>query len=208
MSDLEPELDLEEQNDIIEEELPEDSSEQEEDFEVSEEELNPESETEFEEEPEPEPEPEGPLELKLVKTHRWEQEPIVFKSSIQAGEEGYFLIRVIAESLLLSEKLTRLELNHTQPCWEEYPVQITDEALPFCSINDYVIKSYHEDLLHEFYDQLNGRSITKPNLLNLWLRAWSPESTELFDLIQKSHSLAVLASLVERGANPLAAIKL
>jgi hypothetical protein len=213
MSDLEPDLDLNEESDLSGVDESDESSEQdvpEEDFEISEDdvELDSNSESELEPEAEEEPEPEGPLELKLFQTHQWNNDSIVLKSSTQAGEEGYFLIRVIAESLRLSEKLIRVELNHTGPCWEEYPAHVAEEKLPFCSINDYVIQSYHQDLLHEFYDQLNGRSISQPHLLNLWMRAWGSESTELFELIQKSHSLAVVASLVERGANPLAAIKL
>lgn len=228
MSDLDPDLDLDEQSDLEaqeESEAPLSEEPEEEDFEISEEEVDQESdfeitseeeesaaeaETEPEEDPEPipEPEPEGPLELKLIKTHQWENETIVLRSSIKPGEDGYFLIRVIVESLSLSEKLSRVELNYISPCWQDYPTQTSEEDFPFCQINDYVIESYHEELLHEFYDQLNGRSITQSKLLNLWMRAWSPDSSELFELIQKSHSLAVLASLVERGANPLAAIKL
>ena len=218
MSELEPDLDLDEQSDLDVEESPEEEVDaeepQEEDFEIAEEELEEESaqdsdeQVEEEPEPEPEPEPEGPLELKIIETHQWNNESLVLKSSVQENDPGYFLIRVIAESLQLSEKLIRIEVNHELACWNEYSMQVTEDELPFCSINDYVIESYQEELLHEFYDQLNGRSITQANLLNLWMRAWSPDCTDLFELIQKSHSLAVLASLVERGANPLAAIKL
>ena len=149
-----------------------------------------------------------PLELKLFKQYQLYDDALIFRTSAKSGESGFYLALVIAKSLELSGKLSRVELSEEDQQWDSYHVQMSEGKLPYCAINDYIIGEYNEEILHQLYDSLNGRYITDQDLLNLWMRAWSPNNEGLFDMIQSSYSLPVLASIVERGGNPLAAIRL
>jgi len=147
-------------------------------------------------------------ELTLFKIQMWGDDPIVFKSSAKRGDEGFFLALAIAKTLASSDKLSRVELTHPDVAWERFNHHIVSANLPYCDLNGMVHSTYHEDLLVMMYEQLDGRLASDPDLLNLWVRAWSGNATEVFELIQASKNLPVLASLVERGGNPLWSIKL
>jgi len=146
--------------------------------------------------------------LKLFLTQLWGEEPVVFKTSFKRGDDGFYLALTIASILHDYELLSRVEVKEEDDAWKDYSVSVVNEKLPAYQIHDVVYKKYDPDTLITLYDQLNGRSASSLKVLNLWMRAWSGDSTELFEVIQKSQSLPVLASLVERGANPLLAMKL
>ena len=68
--------------------------------------------------------------------------------------------------------------------------------------------AYSDDLLFPLYGLLQAGKASHPQVLNLWIRAWSRGAGTYMNIHSRCLSSEVLVSLVERGGDILESLRL
>mgnify|MGYP006425219317 CR=1 FL=1 len=99
-----------------------------------------------------------------------------------------------------------------------WPAELMDEELPFLEtppekglwlkVGKEEWKEWSPEVVLSLYSELGGARVAEPATLDLWLLAVGGEVSRYWELQQGSLSRPIMASLVERGANPLRALQI
>lgn len=132
---------------------------------------------------------------------------LVVESSMVSGDLGFFLLAACLRTLDLNE---RLGLYRGCACPEgmtELPFEPFDAA-PWLKIGEQRFEAWSSDLVMVVYELVGGWDLHDALALDLWARALGGESQTYWEMQHLSSSRQLMASLVERGANPLRALKI
>lgn len=137
------------------------------------------------------------------------------ESSVRAGDLGGFLVAAVLKTLESSAGLKTYrgpelpsfllpESSSVQATWDH---EVFDGA-PWLKIGEHRWEAWSSDVVMVVYERVEAYKTQDPLALDLWLRALGGESQNYWEMQSLCHSRQVMASLVERGGNPLRALKL
>jgi hypothetical protein len=123
------------------------------------------------------------------------------------GDLGMFLLSAALRTLQIDEKLTVFRGIEFPPWLEEVPFDSFDGS-PWLKVDDQRWDHWSSDMVLLLYDKVGGHRVHDPLALDLWIRALGGESDNFWKMHQLSSSRQMMSSLIERGGNPLRALKL
>jgi hypothetical protein len=129
------------------------------------------------------------------------------KTSIVKGELGYHLTAAIWWTLNERKILGKWLGKASHDACAGMKVDHLDD-LPWLSVGDHVWESWSSEVVIQCYEALGAYRCSSANALNCWIRAVGGEADDFWGLHRLSVSQQLMVSLVERGGNPLVALKL
>jgi hypothetical protein len=132
---------------------------------------------------------------------------VIVESSLTEGELGYLLLGAVLKTLYDRETLDCFRgVNPHRHCanaaFERY------EGAPWLKIGDHRWEAWSSEIITQCYEILSAQNTMDPQTLDLWIRAVGGESKDFWELHRLCVSRELMASLVERGGNPLRALKI
>ena len=129
-------------------------------------------------------------------------------SNIKRGEDGFYLLAAVAMTLHVGGRLKSLTLGVEDTLLKDMHPHVAPSGANFLVLSDLSIESYSDELLYPLYCLVMGGKVHHPEVLNLWIRAWSRGANTYMNVHSRCLSSEVLVSLVERGGDILMALRL
>ena len=133
--------------------------------------------------------------------------PLVVESSLAEGELGHFLCAAVLKTLHSEGRLLVFRAPHPHPLCPEVAFENFDSA-PWLKIGEDRWDSWSSEVVMLCYERLRAFQVHDLHLLDLWIRAFCGESKDFWEMHRLCVSRQVMASLVERGGQPLRALKI
>lgn len=91
---------------------------------------------------------------------------------------------------------------------EDFQAEDSENKGPWLKVGGDSWEAWAPEVVLALYADLGGARLENPETLDLWLLAVGGEARRYWELQQSSISRTIMASLVERGANPLRALQI
>jgi len=130
---------------------------------------------------------------------------------VEAGQKGRVLVAAVAQALLDQDRLEFFSGHWPEEFLKAFPplpCVESPEAGCWLQVGQDRWNEWTPEVVLTLYTELGGARLEQTLTLDLWLLAVGGEVGRYWELQQNSLSRPIMASLVERGANPLRALRL